>query len=178
VGCGTGGVLRDFLKYGAKPKNCYGVDLLADRIDAAKSLSPNISFSCGNAETLHYESRYFDIVISFTLFTSILDVEMKQNVAAEVLRVLRPGGIVLWYDYHINNPRNPDVRGVSKKEIIELFSGCEIMLMRTTLAPPITRAVAPHSFLACYFLEKIKLFDTHYVGYIRKPDADSRNFTA
>ena len=173
VGCGTGGVLRDFVKYGAKPENCYGIDLLPDRIDAARSSSPNISFSCGNAETLPYESRCFDIIICFTLFTSILDRAMKQKIAREILRVLKSGGIVLWYDYHMNNPRNPDVRGVIKKEIFELFSGCEILLTRTTLAPPLTRAIAPHSFLACYFLEKMKLFNTHYIGYIRKLKANS-----
>ena len=168
VGCGTGAVLRDFVKYGARPENCYGIDLLADRIEAARRLSPNMSFSCGDAETLHHESEYFDIVISFTLFTSILDTAMKQNIAAEMLRVLKPGEIVLWYDYHVNNPRNPDVRGVSKREIIQLFPCCAIVLKRITLAPPIARVIAPQSFLACYFLEKMRLFNTHYVGYIKK----------
>ena len=92
-----------------------------------------------------------------------------------MLRVLKSDGIVLWYDYHVNNPRNPDVRGVSKKEIVELFSDCKIVLMRITLAPPIARAVAPYSFLACYFLEKIKLFNTHYFGYISKRQPEVRD---
>jgi ubiquinone/menaquinone biosynthesis C-methylase UbiE len=168
VGCGNGGVLRDFMRYGATPENCCGIDLLPDRIDAAKNLSPNLSFCCGNAETLPYESGYFDIVISFTLFTSVLDAGMRLAIVAEMLRVLKPGGIVLWYDYHVNNPSNPDVRGVTKKEIFSLFHSCEIRLKRTTLAPPIARALAPHSYLACYLLEKIKLFNTHYIGYVRK----------
>ena len=178
VGCGTGGVLRDLVKYGAKPEHCCGIDLLADRIDAARSLSPNMSFYCGNAESLHHESGYFDIIISFTLFTSILDQAMKINVAREMLRVLKSGGIVLWYDYHINNPWNPDTRGLAKSEIVQLFSGCDIVLERTTLAPPVARAIAPRSFLACFFLEKIKLFDTHYIGYIRKPRGGPRNGAA
>ena len=168
VGCGKGGTLRDFIKYGARAKNCYGIDLLPDRIDNAKKLSPNVFLRCGNAENLPYESHFFDMVISSTLFTSILDKRMKQNIAREMLRVLKTEGIVLWYDYHLNNPQNPDVKGVKKKEIFELFPDCEIILKRITLAPPISRAIAPHSFLACYLLEKLKIFCTHYLGLIKK----------
>jgi len=54
----------------------------------------------------------------FTVFTSILDISMKQSIAGEMLRVLKPDGIILWYDYYRNNPMNPDVRGVKKREIV------------------------------------------------------------
>ncbi len=167
-GCGTGGVLRDFIKYGAMPANCFGIDLLPDRIDTAKKISPNIDFRCGNGEKLPYEDALFDMVICFTVFTSVFDKAMKRNISEEMLRVLKPEGIVLWYDYHMNNPQNPDVRGVKKKEIHDLFLNCEIYLKRITLAPPLARAIAPYSWLACYLLEKLKVFNTHYVGIIKK----------
>jgi hypothetical protein len=48
----------------------------------------------------------------------------------------------MWYDYHIDNPRNPGVKGVKKKEVYELFPRCDIHLKRITLAPSITRAIA------------------------------------
>ena len=60
-----------------------------------------------------------------------------------MLRVLKPGGLILWYDFHVDNPHNRDVQGVRKREIFELFSGCDIRLHRITLAPPIVRLVAP-----------------------------------
>lgn len=168
VGCGSGGVLREFIKYGARPKNLHGIDLLPDRIEEAERLSPNIEFTCGNAENLPYEDNFFDMILCFTVFSSILDRRMRQNIVREMLRVLKPEGIVLWYDYHVNNPRNPDVRGVKKREIHELFSGCEIHLRRITLAPPIVRALAPYSIILCQVLEKIPLLCTHYLGVIRK----------
>ena len=118
VGCGEGGELRNFIRYGARPENLSGVDLLPDRIEAAKEISPNIEFRCGDASHLVYEDESFDIVIQFTMFTSILDNRMKQSVAGEMLRVLKPDGIILWYDYYRNNPMNPDVRGVKKREIV------------------------------------------------------------
>jgi len=38
-----------------------------------------------------------------------------KKIASEMLRVLKVDGITVWYDFHMNNPQNPDVRGVKKK---------------------------------------------------------------
>jgi hypothetical protein len=57
---------------------------------------------------------------------------------------------------------------VKKGEIYQLFPGCHIQLQRITLAPPLVRALAPHSWLACYLLGKIPWLCTHYLGVIRK----------
>jgi len=168
IGCGTGGELRRFIMLGAKPENLYGIDLLEDRIEIARKLSPNINFVCGNAEKLPFENDFFDIVMQFTVFTSILEAKTKRNIAKEMLRVLKPSGIILWYDFFMNNPKNPDVRGVKKKEIYELFPNCKIYLKRITLAPPLVRLIAPRSFLICYLLGKLPLLKTHYLGVIKK----------
>jgi ubiquinone/menaquinone biosynthesis C-methylase UbiE len=170
LGCGTGSVLRDFVKYGASPENCFGTDLLPDRIGTARQISPNMNFQCTNAEALPYQDSFFDMILCFTVFTSIFDKTMKQNIANEMLRVLKSDGIILWYDYHMNNPKNPDVRGVKTEEIQSLFSECHIHLERTTLAPPLARAVAPYSTILCQLLEKIPLLCTHYLGIIMKKD--------
>ncbi|MDI6792500.1 MAG: hypothetical protein QME81_06490 [bacterium] len=45
---------------------------------------------------------------------------MRQRIASEMLRVLKPDGI-LWYDFHMDNPKNTDVKGVKKKEVKQLF---------------------------------------------------------
>lgn len=168
VGCGTGGLLRDFIKYGAIPENLYGIDLLKDRITMARYISPNIHFKCGDATNQPYESEFFDIVTQSTVFTSILDEKMRKNIAKEMLRVLKPEGMILWYDYHMNNPGNLDVGGVKKQEIYKLFPDCVIHLKRITLAPPIARLIAPHSYLLCYLLELVKFLNTHYLGVIKK----------
>ncbi len=168
LGCGNGSVLRDFVRFGARPENCFGQDLLPDRIEEARKLSPNMNFLCKNAERLPHNDRIFDIVLCFTVFTSIFDFSMKNNLADEMLRILKPGGLILWYDFLVNNPQNPDVRGLKKKEIHSLFPECDIFLKRITLAPPLTRMLVQFSWLACYCLEKMKLLNTHYLGIIRK----------
>lgn len=168
VGCGYGQVLRRFIDFGGRPENLFGIDLLADRIKRAKKLNPLIDFKCANAEQLPYEDKFFDIAMQFTMFTSILDDNMKRNIAKEMLRVLKPRGIILWYDYHISKLSNPDVKRIKKDEIKQLFPNCSFHFRRITLAPPLTRRIAPYSLLLCYLLEKIPLLCTHYLAVIRK----------
>jgi len=98
----------------------------------------------------------------------MLDHGMKQQIAAEMLRVVKREGLILWYDFHVNNPRNPDVLGVKKREIFRLFPGCQIQLRPITLPPPLVRLLAPYSWLACYVLARIPFLCTHYLGVIQK----------
>jgi len=86
--------------------------------------------------------------------------------ACEMLRVVKGDGLNLWYDFHVNNPWNTDVRALKKREIRQPFADCQIELQRITLAPPLVRLFAPYSWLACYLLERFKVFNTHYLGVI------------
>lgn len=168
LGCGDGGILREFVKYGAEPGNCYGIDLIPERIETARKLSPNMNFTCGNAERLPFIDETFDVVILFTVFSSILESSMKRNISSEVLRVLRWNGFALYYDFLVSDYRNSDVKGVMKRELRELFPECDLQLKRSTLAPPICRKLVPVSSIFCQILEKMPLLCTHYLGTIRK----------
>lgn len=171
IGCGNGHWLREFVKWGARPENLAGVDLLPDRIAQACRLSPpGISFRSGSAAELEFADASFDMVFQATVFTSILDASVKRKIAAEMRRVSRPDGLILWYDFRFNNPRNPDVRGIGKAEIEELFPNCRIALSRVTLAPPLARAIVPRSWLAAELLAAIPWTRTHYLGAIQKRD--------
>ncbi|HEC66942.1 MAG TPA: class I SAM-dependent methyltransferase [bacterium] len=168
VGCGTGNYLRDFVQWGAQPENMHGIDLLKDRVKKAQELSPNIDVVCRNAESIDFPDETFDIVLQSITFTSILDISMKIQIAREMVRVVRNDGIILWCDFRYDNPKNPDVKGIKKKEIMELFPNCRYDFNKVTLAPPIARKLAPISWLACYLLEKIPFLRTHYLVVIRK----------
>ena len=169
IGCGTGYLLRAFLQWGALPENLFGIDLLPERIEQARRLCPlGVHLECGNAAALDFSDASFDFVLQATVFSSILDSEMRRKTAAEILRVLRPGGFALWYDFFVGNPRNPDVRGVRRGEIHKLFSGCQVHLRRITLAPPIGRLVGHYSPLVYTLLSRSKILCTHYLCLIRK----------
>jgi ubiquinone/menaquinone biosynthesis C-methylase UbiE len=169
VGCGSGQWLRDFVKWGARPENVTGIDLLLERLSRARRLCPPaVRIECASAAELPFSDATFDLVLQSTVFTSILDAGMKQQVGSEMLRVVRRDGIILWYDYHVNNPWNSDVRGIKRREIKRLFPSCQIELQRITLLPPLARLLAPYSYLGCYLLEKLPPLCTHYLGVIRK----------
>jgi ubiquinone/menaquinone biosynthesis C-methylase UbiE len=170
IGCGNGHWLREFVKWGANPENLAGVDLLAERINQARRLSPQgMVFQSANAARLGFADHTFDIVLQATVFTSVRDFAVKRQVAAEMLRVLKQRGIVLWYDFHVDNPRNRDVRGIKSEEIERLFPGCRISLEKIILAPPVLRRLAPYTWLGCYLLSAIPWLCTHYLGTIQKP---------
>jgi SAM-dependent methyltransferase len=165
VGCGTGGNLRRLIKWGARPENLSGLDLLSDNIVQARRLSPSdVRLYCGNAANIPFPDAAFDLVVQVTMFSSILDPGMKQRIAQEMLRVLKPDGAILWLDFFFNNPRNPEVRGVGRKEIRNLFPDCNAPVHRMNLAPPLVRLLAPRSWLLCDILAGLPFLDTHYLG--------------
>ena len=167
VGCGRGGVLLEYLSHGATPARIHGIDLLEDRVVEAHARMPSLSLSCANGQHLPYPAGVFDLVLQYTAFSSLLDDGVKANVAREMLRVLRPDGAIVWYDYWLN-PTNPQARGIRPAEIRRLFPGCAYHFQRITLAPPITRRLVRLSWLLCYVLEKSVLLNTHYLAVIRK----------
>ena len=169
IGCGTGHWLREFIKWSAQPQNITGVDLLSDRVAIARQLCPeSVRIECGSATTLGFPDGCFDLVLQSTVFSSVLDPSVRKLIASEMLRVVKPDGALLWHDFYVNNPRNPDVQGMKKWEISRLFPGCRIDMRKITLVPPLARLLAPYSLLACYLLERFKIFNTHYLGVIRK----------
>ena len=165
VGCGCGGWLLELMQWGADPAALCGIDLSGERIDRARERIPTADLRTGNASDLPWPDESFDLVSQFTVFTSILDAGLKRAVAAEMLRVLRPGGAILWFDFRFNNPRNPNVRGVSAGEIRSLFAGCRIQLTPALLAPPLARLVAGWSWTLAELLHSQR---SHYAGLIQK----------
>jgi SAM-dependent methyltransferase len=167
IGCGTGKWLRDLIAWGADPELLFGIELLPASAARARRLCPqSVTISCGNAASLSFDSGSFDLVLQATVFTSVLDREMKRAIAAEMLRVLRPGGTILWYDFFWKNPNNPYVQPVTRDELRLLFPGCRLDLRRISLAPPLTRFLAPRSWAATALLSRLPLLRTHYLGAI------------
>mgnify|MGYP001363322389 CR=1 FL=1 len=169
LGCGSGYWIRKFLELGATPENLVGIDLLDWRIDAARRICPgSVRLEAGNAECLEFSDRSLDVIAQFVVFSSVLDANMKRRIASEMLRVLKEDGFIIWYDFFLDNPRNRDVKGLNKSEICRLFPGCRVQLRRITLAPPLVRLIAPYSWVSCHLLENLKVFNTHYLGIIRR----------
>lgn len=168
VGCGAGAMLRRFLDFGAEPSKCFGIDLASNHVRAARQMNPNFVFIEGNAAELPFGDESFDIVHQATVFTSVLDPAIRLAMASEIMRTLRPGGHLIWYDFAYSNPRNGDVRGIGRGEIRGLFGGCKLEFQRLTLAPPIARVALRFSPFLCKMLWAFPLLRTHYLCFAQK----------
>jgi ubiquinone/menaquinone biosynthesis C-methylase UbiE len=173
VGCGTGNWLLEFLQWGAAAANLHGIDLIDERISLARERLTEIDLRRGDAQKLPWTDGSFDLVAQFTVFSSVLDADVRSTMAAEMLRVLRPGGRILWYDCRYSNPLPSSsprvaVRGLNRDEIRMLFPGCSIRFVNTTLAPPMSRAVAKHSWVAAAALESLRFTCTHLAALITR----------
>lgn len=92
VACGTGNLAIPAAQAGA---SVTGIDIAANLLEQARARADgarlNIVFSEGDAEALPCDSQYFDVVLS--MFGAMF-APRPELVAAELLRVTRPGGVI------------------------------------------------------------------------------------
>lgn len=170
VGCGSGGNLLDLLRFGFDASNLTGIELLDERYQAARHALPDaLTLIRGDASEAVLPDESFDIVFQSTVFSSLLDDAFQRRLADAMWRWVRPGGGVLWYDFTVDNPRNPDVRGVPLARVRALFPNGQLRAQRVTLAPPIARCVSrvhPSLYTAFNLVPALR---THVLAWIAKP---------
>ena len=170
VGCGGGANLLELLRFGFAPEHLSGAELLPERHAQARRVLPaTVALHAGDALTLDLPGGSQDVVFASTVFSSLLDDAFQQRLADAMWHWTKPGGGVLWYDFTVDNPRNPDVRGVPLARVRQLFPLGDVQARRITLAPPIARAVTRvHPSLYTLF-NTVALLRTHVLAWIAKP---------
>ena len=180
IGCGVRGWLSDFEAWGVVRTNLAGIELSEERAKTIQRLLSGYSshvgelpiggadIRVGDAAFLPWVDNSFDLIVQSTVFSSLLSNEDRQNVASEMRRVLKPHGIILWYDFVYNNPHNPKVRGVGLAEASRLFPNYTTQSRLITLAPPIAHAIVPYTWLTAEFLQALRILNTHRLIVFRK----------
>jgi hypothetical protein len=165
VGAGSGSNLNFFHRIGFKYENLFANELLLERGITLKENVPTPNIYIGDALDLNF-SENFDIVFQSTVFTSILDLGFRNNLAFKMWKMTKKDGIILWYDFVYNNPKNTDVKGVKKKEIRQMFpDAASIEFHRVTMAPPIGRRIGIwYNFFNILF----PFLRTHVIAVIKK----------
>jgi len=169
VGCGSGVELQRLALWGADPTRMAGIDLMEDRIASARTRMPAATWHVGSAHELPFPRRSFDLVTQFTMFSSIMNADLRVAAASEMLRVLRPEGRVLWYDIRTLLRRTPNMHPIDERELATLFPGCDIVRRASTLRWEILRRVVPMSRHVGLILERVALLDSHTLAVIRPP---------
>lgn len=140
AGAGAGDNLYFLRRLGFQTDHIFAADLLPERCEVLKSILPAANVYCGDASVLPLP--HVDVIFQSTMFSSILDQDFQNTIASRLWTLLPKGGVFIWYDFTVNNPRNPDVRGVPRKRVRELFPlASQYEFHACTLAPPIGRRV-------------------------------------
>jgi ubiquinone/menaquinone biosynthesis C-methylase UbiE len=168
IGCGNGAFLQRLVSWGADARNLAGVDLVRERVAAGLRYNPSLDLRQGDARALPFGPASFDMVFQNTVFSSIIDRRTRQAIAREMERVLRPGGLVVSYDFRVARDRR-NTRPLRVAELITLFPGFVPDAHRVTLVPPLARALAGRSWLLCTLLELIPPLRTHELVVLTKP---------
>ena len=163
VGCGSGGVLTEFLRYGVDPAKLHGIEVIGPSVQSARSNLPHLPLIFGDGQTMPFPDGSFQLVMQYTALSSVLDANVRKNIAREMVRVLDPEkGLILSYDFWINLV-NRQTHGITPNEMRELFPNCTLKFHRITLAPPITRRLIKLSRMLCAVLENLTIFNSHHL---------------
>lgn len=167
IGCGEGRTLAMLRGRGVLRRG-VGVDLLPERVDRARAAWPDLEFLVADGTRLPFPDQSFDVALAMTVFSSVPS-SVREAIAAEIARVLRPAGRFVWYDMRRPSPSNPDVRPFTGTEARRLFPGWSIVTHPLTVAPPLARRLGPVTGPAYRLLARLPFILTHEVGSAERP---------
>lgn len=101
VGCGTGVVAG---RLAASGYDVTGVDPSAGMLEYVETHAPGVKAVQGTATGLPFEDGIFDLSMCVAVLHHIAEADAVHQSLLEMVRVTRPGGLVLVWDH---NPRNP-----------------------------------------------------------------------
>ena len=133
VGCGTGTLAIAAKRHVGQSGAIYGVDaspeMLTRAEKKARKANLEVLFRSGLAEALPFQDSFFDVALS-TVMLHHLHAKTRRQCAAEIRRILKPGGRVFAADFegfsnqkrtflsHFHRPHGH----VRKSDIIALLS--------------------------------------------------------
>ena len=147
-----------------------GADLLHERLVIGRNLGSPALPVAADGSRLPIASASVDLVLLFTLLSSVVDPIVQQAIANEVKRVVRPGGAVLCYDMRLPSPRNRNVTPLPRKRLAELFAGLRPTWRSTTLLPPVARRLGATTPVVFGPLLRLPFLRSHILGLLVKPE--------
>lgn len=142
VGCSNGGLLK-YLSDTFPSSSLYAVDVGEFFVKNAQNLVPRASCFTAVVEELPFLDGTFDVVIAGEVLEHVLDIEIA---LAQIVRVLKPGGILLAttprdedYDHRrVHDIHEQHVRHLGPQEFEKLLPGS------------VTEGTNPYSWLTLY----------------------------
>lgn len=117
VGCGFGDNLLNLIKLGAVPERLSGSDIIDSRIEAAKHRLPSaVKLFNEDSSEKDLKTNSLDLILQFTVFSSILSEKMQTELAAKLVQSLKGDGYILWYDFLYNTQETLELEASLSQE--------------------------------------------------------------
>ncbi len=168
VGCGSGGFLRQLIDWGADPVKLTGTEYQQERLDlAAVRSAPGVRWHLGDLDIV--ASGSVDLAMANTVFSSVLDPAARAGLAAEMWRIVKPGGWCMVFDFRYDNPRNQQVRKVTRSELAGYWPAAASDYRTLVLAPPLARRLVRAPRLVGELLAALApVLRSHFIYMARK----------
>jgi SAM-dependent methyltransferase len=175
IGCGRGGEFANYERWGAAPVGLYGIDLVEARLAAARRAS-GAALALASGSALPWPDAAFDAVVLNVVLSSVPGRPLRRAIAAEALRVLRPGGFLLWHDIARQRLLDPHLAALPQAEVESLFAplrwnwrrvGTHLGLLRRLHAVAGARALLAFDLL----FDWAGFAKTHLLGIGMRPPA-------
>jgi SAM-dependent methyltransferase len=170
VGCGSLTPLTPTLRALTDDRGIHiGADLLIERLVGLRAVDDTLPVVCADGAAMPIRRSSVDIALLFTVLSSVPGSYLGRRIAADVDRILRPGGAVLWYDMRRRSPGNPNVSPISRRQLQKMFPGYVTSWRTLTLVPPLARRLGRLTGFGYPVLAAVPFLRTHLVGLLTKP---------
>jgi SAM-dependent methyltransferase len=99
-GCGHGRTLAELLRVGYK--NVTGIDFSFRMLKCCRSQLPDVRLVQNDGQTIPLQKHSVDLVLLFAVLTCIPRDGEQRDLLREIIRVLRPGGLLYISDLLVN----------------------------------------------------------------------------
>lgn len=100
VGCGYGRTLNELYTYGYS--NLTGIDFSENMIKRGNKMFPYLDLRVQESDSIDFADESVDAVILFAVLTCICDDDAQEKLISEIMRVLKPNGIIYVNDFLLN----------------------------------------------------------------------------
>lgn len=99
IGCGNGRSTRAYQEFGLVPSQLCGLDFRYGAIEVARRMHPAIRYDVQQDGRLPFDDASVGWVSLFMVVSSIRSQEDRAYLAAEIRRILKPGGFLIYFDH-------------------------------------------------------------------------------
>jgi SAM-dependent methyltransferase len=138
-GCGTGWWMARLAAAGVAPERLLGVELLAERVLAARKRVPGARVIEGDLRSLPVADGSCSLVLLCTVLSAMGSRDDVRIALGEARRVLGRGGTIVIWEPRIVTP-NRHTRLIRRAELRRAL-GRDLTVRSVTLAPPLARRV-------------------------------------